>query len=528
MQQNINTNSKNRDNFILKDIKIGKADGEQESLEKNFMDMFYTGNNKVNELEDLSVFIISGRKGTGKTVLAKFFLENEKRKDLLLSTKYRKLNELSLHQLIEFGDKKIDRKMMFNFQKYYIYTELIETILRDKKSLKEFGYNLINFIKYRSSLKRLENLYNKKYTDDLFEIISLEGTINKNNEIKANLTSSNLGAEVTKNETSSITEQREIKKFYKLLDLFEKNLFEILKYVNVNLVIDDFDDYFIDDKKDLIRFLIDFVNNVKRINNVMKEKVKNTNFKSRCIILMRDDVIESFSNNDANIEKVIIDSRVRLNWNEKKNQNELKNMLFNKIIKSNEKFKQNKIVDIRTIEDMFFPENEKNTSPRSKNFFNRIVEMTFGRPRDVIVLLSIIVKQNKDESRFSFQMIKEASMEYSKHFINELRNEMCFHYDEKYIDSVFRLLADYRQTRFSYEDIHQFYRENSDKYTFEKTFLEIIDDMYKFGIIGFTGGIGKKGKKGYYRWSYFYNSPKNVDINATLVVHKALYKGLNI
>ena len=71
-------------NFNLDDIYIGKADDESESTNSKFMDMFYTGNNKVKELIDKSKFIISGRKGTGKTVLARYFLKKESSERKLL------------------------------------------------------------------------------------------------------------------------------------------------------------------------------------------------------------------------------------------------------------------------------------------------------------------------------------------------------------------------------------------------------------------------------------------------------------
>ena len=61
----------------LKDVLVGKANGLEEANDKAFADLFYTGNKKYQELRDNpDKFIISGRKGTGKTILAKYF-ENE-------------------------------------------------------------------------------------------------------------------------------------------------------------------------------------------------------------------------------------------------------------------------------------------------------------------------------------------------------------------------------------------------------------------------------------------------------------------
>ena len=164
----------------------------------------------------------------------------------------------------------------------------------------------------------------------------------------------------------------------------------MLDYIEILLVIDDFDDYFIEDKCELIRFFIDFINNVKDIN----DRISN----SRCLLLMRDDVVDSFSNYDANIEKIIFDSQVRLNWMEGKNQRELQKMVCNKILKSNTEFYQNNIKDIKDIESLFFPDIDRNRKAKKpKTFFNQVMEMTFGRPRDVVIMFNIMVRQNRDE-----------------------------------------------------------------------------------------------------------------------------------
>lgn len=58
--------------ITLKDIYLGRADGSQEAEDKNFENLFYKGNKKYDLLnENHDKFIISGRKGTGKTILAK-------------------------------------------------------------------------------------------------------------------------------------------------------------------------------------------------------------------------------------------------------------------------------------------------------------------------------------------------------------------------------------------------------------------------------------------------------------------------
>ena len=247
-------------NFKLGDIDIGKADGESESTDRKFMDMFYTGNNKVKELIDKSKFIISGRKGTGKTVLARYFLKKESSERNLLCSEYTKLKDISLHELIEFGDKIVDRKMMYNFQRFYIYKEFIEILLKNKKKLKDFGYCVLDYLKYRVKYGNIKRFYKGVYTDDIYEIIRKEDDYSVSGEVEGSI-KKQLGARYK--EISSVKQIKQLKDFYKLVSLFEMKILDMLKYVEIVLVIDDFDDYFIDDKEELIRFFIDFISNVK-------------------------------------------------------------------------------------------------------------------------------------------------------------------------------------------------------------------------------------------------------------------------
>ena len=60
------------DSIRLKDISVGYADGLKEANDEKFETIFYTENNKYHQLAtNQSIFIISGKKGTGKTILAK-------------------------------------------------------------------------------------------------------------------------------------------------------------------------------------------------------------------------------------------------------------------------------------------------------------------------------------------------------------------------------------------------------------------------------------------------------------------------
>lgn len=507
--------------YKLSDIYIGQADGETESKYDKFIDMFYTDNNKCEELNQGSKYIITGRKGTGKTVLAKYYLHEQMKNNELLVSRYGKLKDLSLHELIEFGERSLSRKIMFNFQQFYIFKEIAHMLIQNKKSFKAFNYSPIKYVKYRVRLNALEKFYNEKYNNDIHEIIT--STESSSSEIQASIKKQDTGVDTKNINTVSFTKKE--KEFYKIIDTIKHYVSDVLEHINILFIIDDFDDYFIDDKDKTLRFLIDFTSNVKEINDFLYGISK----KNKCIILMRDDVINKFAIRDSNIQKILIDSTVKLNWLEGSNQEELKKMICNKILNSNTKFKGMSISDI---ENIFFPKVKriysKGRKKSSKEFFYSIIELGFGRPRDVIVLLNIIKNKNPNSNRFTFSMINDALSDYSEHFINELQSELIFHYDASFVKMIFQVLTDFKKRVFHKEEIGFFLDANTHKYGAPIDLDAFINFMYKQGIIGYFTSSDKKTKKGFYTWRYYSNSTENVDLNARYYVHKGLLKGLNI
>ena len=60
----------------LKDLYMGLPDGEVEARDKRFQELFFDPNNKYNEIINSNEkFLIIGSKGTGKTYLSKYIVE---------------------------------------------------------------------------------------------------------------------------------------------------------------------------------------------------------------------------------------------------------------------------------------------------------------------------------------------------------------------------------------------------------------------------------------------------------------------
>lgn len=511
-------------NFKLSDIKIGYADGEKEANNKNFDNLFYTGNKKYEQLTENHKFIISGRKGTGKTLLTKYFQKmNAKGKTII---NYSKLKEISLHEYIDIESPNISEDTRILFQEFYIYKQLIITTLDNKLSFINFISSEITwkekllspyyFFQYILIYNKINALYKDLYPDGIYkekEVKTIQTIVEASSStIKTNL---NFELEVGGNESTELSREVILKRqnFAELTEKFRTLIFDILKYINIILMIDDLDEIQLNDSEHIIRFLINFVTKVSTINMQLQKKSVN----SKCILLLRSDIISSFNTRSSNIQKILSDSVVELQWFKDKSGNELSDMIMYKIQKSSLDPSLSTL-NLNQIRDKLFC--------KSNHFdaFSYILNYTFGRPRDFITYIDNIIEQFPNESQFTIQMAKEVEATYSDKFYGELKNEMSFTLPKETIDDIEKLLRTFGKRKFKYSNIVMHYNKNKDLYSHINNIEETLQLLYKFGVIG---NYTKKDKKTLYSWSYR-NGGEYLDKNKFIMIHFGLLKSLNI
>lgn len=519
--------------FKLKQIKIGFAEGEKEAQENNFLDIFYTQNNKYNELLQKYKFIISGRKGTGKTILAKYYQKINN--NGLFIVDYIKLEKISLNYYIEMYSPKIDKDISRLFQEYYIYNQYIQTIINNKKECKDFypkNPSFIDKIKSYSKYKKYINIYNeirelhsKIYPNGAYKEIDIKTMkkIIENDSIAAKI-----GNEKTKIDTSvgetkeSSTEKTLIKKnFAENIEQFKRLVLSCLQYVDITLIIDNLDEIKMDDTNSLVSFLIDLVIVVNEINILTTSRSD----KSKCIILIRSDIIDLFNSRNSNINKILVDSNVELEWF--KNGSELEKMIMYKISKSDI---TNSIAQYspKDIKHIIF---EESNSTLYDTAFDKIVKFSFGRPRDVITYIDCVIKNYPNEKQITFKMLKTSELTYSQKILNEIKNEMSIKYTPEEIENTLSLLRNYGKSVFKYNEIIDFYDNHIDLYENITDINDTLQYLYQLGIIG-NSRKEKKSKKAkkyaiYYNWSYR-NGGDILNKDWDIVIHFSIRKALNI
>ena len=116
------------DNIILSDIFIGNPDGLSEARNKKFDTLFYNKNNKYQLLQsDPSKFIITGRKGTGKTLLGKYYEKRQNEENVF--SKYIDKDDVLFMQLQSIGNGNIPQNERAAFSQYAILSQMGKILL---------------------------------------------------------------------------------------------------------------------------------------------------------------------------------------------------------------------------------------------------------------------------------------------------------------------------------------------------------------------------------------------------------------
>ena len=507
--------------FNLGKIKIGFADGEKEANNANFENLFYTGNKKYEQILQTHKFIISGRKGTGKTILTKYFQKMNNKDRTIVS--YSKLNEISLHEYIDIENPNINEDVRILFQEFYIYKQFAMAILYNKLPFTRFfngkiyRFKLMDYIRYLILYNNLNKIFKERYPKGVYKEEEVK-TIQKIVEASSSTAKANLGVCLEGGISGSSELSKEIllkkKNFAEQNEQLKRLIFEIVKYIDVIIMIDDLDEIRIKDVNHLIDFLICLTVKVNDINAKLLEKSD----KSRCILLLRSDIIEMFNNRNSNIQKILSDSNIELQWFKDTSGEEISDMIMYKIKMSSSD---------STICSLGLKEiREKLFSSNSADSFMYMLNRTFGRPRDFITYINTVIDQTPHSKKFTLQVLKESETVYSSKFYGELRNEMSLNLSENTINEIEKLFRSLGKRNFKYHELESYYSNNIEQYKNITDLDDMLQYLYKVGFIGTFRKV-KRGNSRVYSWSYR-NGGEFFNKNNMIVIHQGLLKALNL
>ena len=478
-------------NYSIKHFYLGNSDGKKEALYKNdFENFFYDHENIYEKALSKEIFLILGRKGTGKSLLSEFINKKAKESSVWFC-KINSYKEFKFHQLLHLKSDDISPNEYVPIWEWVCLIDLAKLLIDDEGINDTSNKTIIqNFIKNNHFSFSLD-------TNKLIEVT-------KEKKIKGSLLK------------FSADYQRLSKESYgSYLNYLEDLRNMIIKVLSSSksqytLFYDELDDRFRsnDVYKNGITSLI------KAVDKLNMLFLKN-NINAKIVLILRSDIYAIL--NDPDLNKIKVDNSIELTWGKSLDKSSpLIDLVISKISNSISEFKNFSKDDLVKA---FFPENPIKSIPP----LHFILQRTFLRPRDIIIYLNLIIENYPDLLCFDGESIRNQDDNYSDFFIQETRNELSGHLEDKQIDESFLLLKQYSRKFFDYDDIKSYYEAHSSNFR-NIDLDETLKILFNHSVIG-NMRTAKTSLK--YYWAYR-DHRAQVDFTKKIVVHFGFNRGLSL
>lgn len=500
------------EDFNLGKLKFGKNDGKNEARLAEFEDLFYDYDNIYCKALDEFNFLIIGRKGTGKTLLAEYIRKQSAKVGNWICTldNNKKFNIEHLKMLKT--QNTIPTEEYITIWEWIILIELSKLIVENFNNKESINYQTLkdfleknNFSLKLSSSKTIEITSKQKINGSLKAKIPLLNSVE-----------GEIGKEV----------EGEIKKisgsYLEYIESLEEIVFNLLKEepkIKYTIMYDELDSKFLNNE--------DYKNNIISLLKIAKdlnEKFLDENLSVKIMIFLREDIFSIL--NDYDLNKIKEDCGISIDWGDNTENSPLVEMTLNKIKKSYSAFSE--LTNKELIEKLF---------PRKKDIlinkkynkrmsvFEYILTRTFLRPRDVITYFNKIIETNREETKITWDQVFSSEKKYSTYFKGEIRNELKGHLNDEEIEKTFSLFYNFSKITFRFTELEKFYLQKKDEIG-EIDLKKCLGLFFKFGAIGNQRYDVNK-KRPFIKWNY---REKNIEINyeEQIRIHSGLWKELNL
>ena len=500
----------------LKDLFVGSINGETEASRDDFEQLFYTKNSKYDEIMRPEKFIISGRKGTGKTILANYVHKkvNEKQNSICkIATK----NDYVLRKLIDVQFREMKVEEVSIFWKWTLLYQISDALIKGGGWQKR-----VPFTAERKLAKFLDTIY----PEDIIKVKDVNKSYGIKNSLKGDAKRTGikeLAVTATHENTAQVSTNYITKEYFELIKQLEDLLYNCLKKEKeIVLIYDDLDE--LDEKlgedSTHYRTLISMIETIKELNIAFKSlNKKNT----KIVVLLRSDIIDEIHKHSSNSNKLITESEVKLYWIEKRSkkyeEHPLMEMILNKAQKSVEDYSS---LNKDELYKILFPKKISN-----KDAMAYLLDYSLGRPRDITRYLNLIKENNPEATHFDPKAFKNCAQKYSKWFYDELQNEISIHENRDMLQDGLRLINDMKKITLTYDLIEAHFTHKKEYYPNIENLKETISHLYRLGVIG---NSWKHKNSSYYHFAWGYRDDASSDPNFSqfFVVHFGLRKYFSI
>lgn len=406
--------------YTTRGLYLGKPEAEGETGLKNVPSLldFFEDYTHIEENIERGRFIISGRKGSGKSAYAMWLHEKAKSNDCLYTHIIRK-HEFDIEAMIQaIPEKSVHYGALFE---WLILVRLVKMILETNQGT------------YLRQIKALNDFYKKNsgYVDPdkyaITEIIS-------NKEVNF----SPLKKEFAW--YSRFFGNKSIKApFYHMIEPLRMTVCEVLrmdifKDISFFVLFDDLDVKFKLTNPSDKEMLMDLIRITRRYAT---EYFNDINVK--VLLFIRDDIAERLDGVDCDKNKIFESYEYQINWYEHtiaiENENNLllRRFINRRLSKGFDNIKIPYNHDDPWLSFVDETNNDKTTQ------FKYLLDYTFYLPRDLMLIFKDI--ENKDlKLPLSHRDVNNLLKDYSKRKVGEIRDELVAIYTENEIDKIFDVL----------------------------------------------------------------------------------------
>lgn len=228
-----------------------------------------------------------------------------------------------------------------------------------------------------------------------------------------------------------------------------------------------------------VSLIRDLIVSVSYLNDIARENA----YPIRIVMALRNEVFRSVKNTGYELNKPIEDFGLQVSWraaSKSIDASPLLNIVEKRIAYNN----PDENMRASDVWSTYFPESVDGTPVKQY-----VLNQTWSKPRDVIRLLRTLQEKCLDDEMFREQAFYDIRKDYSRKAWSEIEEEIRTNYSDDFVDGIRRLLGG-MECPFGVGDLTEKLGreadsfENAAKLRESKSPSEILDILFKFGIIG--------------------------------------------
>jgi hypothetical protein len=488
-----------------KGLFIGIPEAESESNFKATVKLEEVFEDFLSALPELETekFIITGRKGNGKSALGQVISQKAKNSPNEFCCFIRK-SDIDLEELVQLSKDlghNIEKEVLF---KWIILTKILSLITQNEA------------VQHLKEIKTLRDFLNKNTGYVNINRYEIKGIIEKNG-FEIHIEKLLRFFRFKKNREIQLSGQKA--PFYKLIPHLENAILSVLDSEEdklqgniYKLIFDDLDIEFKAEKKESVDSILNLIRIARHYNNNFFSE---NEIDAKVIILLRDDISDVLIKRSADMAKIFSSGSIPLYWYEhdlyRRDENliPLKKFINKRIAKA---FERKDFEYVKT--DPWSSLINTNDELRDSSF-KYIIDHTFQSPRDLILFF-------QDLSKYEFRIplglsdLNTLIGKYAQKCKLEIDNALAIYFSPSDIDNIFRIFKSLSELNdFTYDNISK----EIEKYEFNKSTDNVMEILYDYSLIG---NKASNGNQVYFKYREEESDTFDIDFTKPFVLHRII------